>query len=278
MKQFVNVAMVLQEHDRELPQHLIEYVRCLEHQLGSKLLKLDGSNMVLTGAGDALAEESLRSLRLAAAAVDAARSRARTSIGTLRIGFAETAMGAGIGRLIRGFNERRPQAPLEIVDFDHQGIIDALESGRIDVGFSMEGKTPITIETRLIETQGFVAVLAPDHPSANQAQLKLSDLPRLRTIEYCSALNGILSEIVGPAVTGGGLGRVKVDGPRNAIRAASAGLGVALLPSGVASIVRHSALQIIPLVPDDLAVNIVAMQRLAESDPLVDDLLQVNQD
>lgn len=274
MEQFVNVAMAIQNHDVDLPAGLIEYVNRLESRLGAELLRREGGQLVLTEQGDELAEESLRSLRLAASAVDAARSRARSSIGTLRVGFAEAAMGPTFHQLIRRFNEARPQAPLELVDFTHEGMIDALETARVDVGFSINSDTPVTIDKWIIERQNFVAVMTPDHPSANVSVMRLSDLPRLRTIEYCSSMNNVLADEVGPVMTGGGLGRVKVDGPRNAILAAAAGLGVALLPSGVADLVRHTRLHMLPLEPDVLGVDIVAMQRIAASDPLVDELLQ----
>ncbi len=276
MEQFVQVAKLIHRGETELPRNLLSYVRQLEMDYGARLLARsdEGEGLTLTCRGDELAAESMRSLRLASAAVDAARSLTRTGIGTLRIGFSEGAMGGHIQMLIRRFNEQRPHAPLELVDFTHEGLIDALEAGRLDVGFAIDGPLPVTIESLPLERQGFVAVMSPDHPSAHSDFLDIADLARLRTVEYCSIMNGVLAREVGELLMhSGGLGRIRVDGPRNAIIAAASGLGVALLPEGVANLVRHSTLKVLPLRPDDVGVDIVAMWRLGEDDPLVDALL-----
>lgn len=275
MRRFVDIAVRLQTGGPELPSEVLDSVRRLEKQVGAALVTLDGDQITLTTQGDELAEESLRALRLAAAAVEAARSTARTSIGTLRIGVAEAAMGPSLFELLRRYNERHPQSPVELVDLHHDELIVALEAGRIDVGFAFDGDLPVTVESLTIEHQPLVAILACDHPSAAADHLELSDLSRLRMIEYCARPSGTIAEQVGPILADGGLGRIKVDGPRNAILAAAAGLGVALLPAGVAGIVAKDRLRSLPIRAEDLGVDVVALFPLSSSDPLVEDLLEL---
>lgn len=273
MRQFVEIALRLQESPSALPEQLVDRVRTLESRVGAELVGSKDDRVVLTTHGDALAAESLRSLRYAAVAVEAARSTARTSIGTLRIGIAEAAAGPTLLELIRRFNERHPQSPVELVDYSNDEVFAAIEAGRIDVGFTFEGDAGPTIEAHLIEHQDLVAVMAADHPSANAGYLALTDLSRLRMIEYCTLSSGVIAALIGPILADGGLGRIKVDGPRNAILAAAAGLGVALLPSGIAGTVAPEYLRCVPVRASELGVQVVALVPRGASDPLVEDLI-----
>lgn len=113
---------------------LSRQIRLLEHQVGTALLERTNRVVRFTAAGKAFFPEAARILRLAEEAGATARRIAKGEAGTLAIGFT-AAFGYGLlPDIVQRLHRRMPNISLTLREMVTGSQLEALESGRLDVG------------------------------------------------------------------------------------------------------------------------------------------------
>ncbi len=92
---------------------------------------------MLTEAGALFRVEAERTIRQAARAKDVAQRAARGEVGTVRIGFVGNAAFAGkLAADVSSFKLAHPEVDLELTELSPLRQVEAVLSGRLDVGYA----------------------------------------------------------------------------------------------------------------------------------------------
>ena len=157
-------------------QPLSQQIKNLEKELGVELIRRTTRRVELTEAGEAFLEETYRTLSQSELAAEAARRAARGESGTMRIGYAPTALYNVLPETLRVFRERYPGVVLELVELISAPQEEALTSGRIDVGFLYPPVEEDGIATWVISEEQLMAVLPAGHRLAGRDRVPLAEL------------------------------------------------------------------------------------------------------
>lgn len=157
-------------------QPLSQQIKNLEKELGVELFSRTTRRVELTEAGEAFLEETYRTLSQSELAAEAARRAARGESGTMRIGYAPTALYSVLPEALRVFRGRYPGVVLELVELISAPQEEALVSGRIDVGFLYPPVEEGSIATEVISEERLMAVLPVAHWLANRDRVPLEEL------------------------------------------------------------------------------------------------------
>lgn len=152
----------------------------LERELGARLFERTSRHVRITPAGEAFvtaARESLNAAERAAAEVASAVGEVR---GRLALGLIPTVAAVDIPDALRRFRDEYPDVQLSIRVGASEDLTDQVRRGVIEVAFL---GLPITaqpqgVHARELARDRLVAVVAPDHPLAQESSV---DLRRLST-------------------------------------------------------------------------------------------------
>jgi DNA-binding transcriptional LysR family regulator len=154
----------------------------LEREVGTPLIDRSRRQISLTPAGAAFVTEARGSLAKLDLARAIANRTASGEIGTIRIGVTPTALHRGLLRGVRAFRREWPTITLSISHLMNQHIVDALEEGRIDLGFFFPA-LPLAgrerIEVQILDRSFHMAAIPSAWPQARRKRLKLRDLAPL---------------------------------------------------------------------------------------------------
>ncbi|WP_083290352.1 LysR family transcriptional regulator [Oligella sp. HMSC05A10] len=114
---------------------LSRQIQLLEESLGVQLIERDNRPLTLTEAGRLFYEQSLQLLtrveQLQIATMRVGQSYQRQ----LSIGFVVSSIYSGLPRVIQLFRSEYPETRLQFVELTTAEQLEALKSGRIDIGF-----------------------------------------------------------------------------------------------------------------------------------------------
>lgn len=144
---------------------LTKQVHQLEEEVGGPLFVRGRHGAQLTSAGKLFAEEVANLLRQADRVLDRAQRAARGEVGELRLGFGVTTRFL-VPRLVSRFRRTRPQVQVLLQDMSSPLQLDALEEGRLDVGFV---RLPVDRPLKVLPVVEDRLVLAV--PEARRAEL-----------------------------------------------------------------------------------------------------------
>ena len=115
---------------------LSRQIQDLEEELGFKLFERLPRGVKLSTAGELFLEDARRILQEVSEAAVRADRVARGRSGTLRVGFAENASWRGaVPDSFRRFREQHPDAELQLQPAASSAQLEAIRSGRLDIGF-----------------------------------------------------------------------------------------------------------------------------------------------
>ena len=114
---------------------LSQQIAALEQELGTILLRRDRRSVRLTTAGEAFLRRARAILDQATTASNEARRIGRGELGRLVISFMSSAMLSRFPAILRQFRAANPDVTVELVQMPPQEQIEAVENGRVDVGF-----------------------------------------------------------------------------------------------------------------------------------------------
>ncbi len=203
-------------------------LRALQEWFGEPLYRRKGHGVVLTSAGERLAEQA-RSLRQAYGQARAVRDDWRNvASGTLRLGASTTPASYLLPALVAEFRQRYPAVALHMSDGNTAEIVQRLPL--LDMAF-IEGEVPGNLPADTVahgwRRDEVVAVVRADHAMARARSVTLAQLARYslvmrepgsgvrRLVEQAYAQSGLAPEVA--------LELAGVEGVKQAVRA---GLGV----------------------------------------------------
>jgi DNA-binding transcriptional LysR family regulator len=214
-----------------------EQIADLEHELGGVLLDRGQRGTRLTPQGEIFLEEARKTLASADRAVDLARRSLLGQEGSLAIGFFLWGVGGFFASLVRDFRKLYPQVKLTLVEMHTSVQMEALESGKIDVGFTRPLEPPHDriLRSELLWNDPFVAVLTHDHPLA-PGPVRIEDLARERFVTSDRSTNPSLFDSIVALCSRAGFSPNLVNSSATwsgVLTLVESGEGIALVPSGV---------------------------------------------
>ncbi len=157
---------------------LSQQVQNLERELKVDLLRRTKRHVELTPAGQGFLQEAREILAAAEHAAGLARETAREESRKLVIGISPDTDWLLLGKALRLFAEHVPSIEILFENLTPEGQVDALNQGRIDIGFV---GLPLKGEGLVTETTGRVRLLValPEkHPMARNTTIRLEELSK----------------------------------------------------------------------------------------------------
>ncbi len=165
---------------------LSRQIQLLEHALGVRLFERSSRNVALTSAGRVFLLEARRILRLSESAALATRRVASGEAGTVTIGFTAASGYSYLPRLITLCRERLPNITIHLKEMVSADQIEALLSGRIDVGLLRPPIDRVEFATMRILVEPLVAALPSGDPRIVRAVLTIEDFDQQPFIMYAA--------------------------------------------------------------------------------------------
>lgn len=163
---------------------LSRQVQLLERILGVVLLDRTSRSVRLTPAGRAFLIEARRILRLAESASLATRRIASGEAGRVAIGFTAASGYSFLPKLVELARERLPSVDLALREMVTGEQIEALLTGRIDLGLIRPPLNRPEFDKLRVMTEPLVAALPSGDPRLDKAVVSLGDFDALPMIMY----------------------------------------------------------------------------------------------
>jgi DNA-binding transcriptional LysR family regulator len=151
-------------------------IQHLEHELGVRLFERTNRSVNLTGAGTAFLSGCRTVMNEMEHAIDNTRQVDRGQIGTLRIGYTDSAIAGVLPSLLKEFRHRQPGVVLQ----PHHGVtadqLLDLESGTLDIGFLTGPIDRQGYDQFPIQSERFICVVYENHRLAGRRSIRLEEL------------------------------------------------------------------------------------------------------
>ncbi|MFJ5612129.1 LysR family transcriptional regulator [Streptomyces sp. NPDC093221] len=223
-------------------------VRQLERELGQPLFDRSGRTVRLTEAGRAVLPYARAALDAVAGARLAAQEltglvRGRVAIGTV------TSLGADmdVPGMLAGFHDAYPGVEITLGEDTSDRLLAGLRAGRYDLAFAgIAGEPPEGIGTQTVIDDALVAAVAPGDPLAGRRAMPVKALDG-RPLIVLPTGTGLRAAVDTACAAAGFTPRIAFEAGNPEVLAALAerGLGVALLPAGLAA--SRPGLRVLPL-------------------------------
>jgi len=215
---------------------LSRQIQDLEEELGTPLFERGSRPLKLTEPGRFFYSHATRLLEQAAQAARATRRVARMER-RLVIGFVASTMYGALPRLVRLFRAASPQVEIALEEMPTLEQIEALKSGRIDVGFGRIRLDDASIKREVLREERLVAAIPMEHALAIPGQpiilaaLESQDLlvyPRKPRPSYADQVLSLFRDQgLQPAAVH------EVQEIQTALGLVAAGMGICVVPEGV---------------------------------------------
>lgn len=157
---------------------LSKQVKDLEDEISVKLLDRDTVSVSLTKAGELFLEDSQKLLVLAEQAIERANEAQSGHRGKLRIGSVGIIATDFLPRTLKMFNKKYPGVEMAFVEMLPVEQLDALDKGRIDIGFAY-GKEVLDItslRSLCVVHSVYGVAVSKQHPLATRKALTLREI------------------------------------------------------------------------------------------------------
>ncbi|MDX3228080.1 LysR family transcriptional regulator [Streptomyces sp. ME19-01-6] len=210
-------------------------IRRLEHELGQELLDRSGRSVRPTEVGAAV----LPYARAALSAVSGVRLAVEELTGLVRghvaIGTV-TSHNVDLPTLLAEFHEDHPAVEITLIEDSSDRLVDALRGGRLDAAIIACGTTPpADLGIHIVTQDAVVAAVSRDHELAKRSTIPLDAL-RDRVLISLPLGTGIRSLFDEACATAGFTPHIAFEAGTPTVLAelAARGLGIAIVPSGIA--------------------------------------------
>lgn len=236
-KSFSRAATLL--HISQPP--LSRQIRKLEEELGAELFERNTRHVRLTSVGVSFYENARRTLDQADLAMQIARKTTKGEMGTIRIGHLAYADLTIIPKLLPRLVEAYPGVQFELQTLTGAIQLEALHNGSIDVAFVHlpVGGDDFAVERVL--RHPYVLAVPSTHRFAKRASVPLSALAGERYVFFARRKDpSLYDSVIGFCRAAGVILNIayETDHMQTTLGLVAAGLGVALLPSAITTVVR----------------------------------------
>lgn len=253
---------------------LSRQIRQLEDMLGAVLVERDSRPIALTMAGRFFYEQTLQVLARLDQIEEGTRRIAAGANQWFNVGFVPSAMYGMLPELIKRFRLDRPDIEIGFSELVTMEQVEALKSGRIDVGF---GRLPISdpdIACLTLVEEPLMAVFPLGHALLKKASVSLAQLANERFILYPARPRPSYADQVLGIFAQRGLhpNIVKeANEMQTAIGLVAAGVGVALVPASVKGLHRSDVVYR-PLSNKAICSPVIMNVRASDRSPLLDEM------
>lgn len=215
----------------------------LEAALGARLFDRNTREVRLTGIGAAIlpaVERLLRDLETLSAHT---RDLAAGHIGVVHVAALPSISSTLLPRAIAKLRRTHPGIAVRLVDTLAQKIFAAVRAEEVDFGIGVFGTIDRDMAFAPLLDDDLEAVMAPDHPLASRARLRLEDLAAepLIMMDSQSSVRAMVEDVL-VRVKGRAAPAYEVTYISTAVGLARAGLGITLLPTSSLEIETLSGL------------------------------------
>lgn len=212
---------------------LSQQIRRLEAEVGVPLVERTTRSVAMTAAGELLVARAHRILAEVEAAQDELGALAGVKGGRLAVGALHTMGPVDLSLLLTSFHRSHPAVELTVREQSSEELAEMLRVDVIDLAFLSvtERIQSRGLELHPLMSEELVAVLAPQHPLAGRAGVRLIDLAGDPFISFRPGSR--LRELLDSAAAGAGFEpRIALESneSRRIRSLVSGGLGVAILP------------------------------------------------
>ena len=253
---------------------LSHQIKDLESELRVRLLDRDTTSVRLTDAGRVFLEDTLLILAQAEQAVGTVREAAAGRRGRLVIGNVGPVTASFMPAGLTEFRSRYPEVGVTLMEIEPAEQIAALDSGVIQVGFTVE-KTPALpayLRRTAVLRSTMCAVVGPNHRLAGKRRVALVELAREKLLCFAGQRSQTHADLLRGIFAAHGLKPASilvVSGFESLLAMIAGGQGVSLMPQHI-SVSAADRIEIIPLLEtsDDLVFEVSAVWRDREASPL----------
>jgi DNA-binding transcriptional LysR family regulator len=249
-----------------------QQIKTLEEELEVQLLVRTKRSVKLTAAGHAFLREANDILDRVDQSKVEARRAAQGETGRLSIGF-NAGSSLFLPELIRAYRTQYPAVRIHLYDQTPNEQLDALELGRIDMGFTRP--LPKTQAGRFVEQvvyrDSVMTVLPDRHALAGLRKIRLEKLADEDWVFLNrSSVPELAREFTLLCTKAGFSPRVITEATRmqTVLTMVAAGIGVSLAPSCLRSF-HQPGVTFIPIQPDPPPLDLVAVRPKGEPPPTV---------
>lgn len=164
---------------------LSRQIRQLEDELGVQLLLRNSRPLRLTDAGRVFREQAMQILARVEQMKTATQRTGRNERSVLAIGFVASTLYSGMPLLVRRLRQQRPELDIQLLEMMSMDQIEALKTGRIDIGFGRVRAIDPAVERIVMREERLVVALPPTSPLAGGTEpLPLSAITGETLIVY----------------------------------------------------------------------------------------------
>ena len=146
---------------------LSRQIQLLEEELGVTLLLRNSRPLRLTEAGRVFYEQSLQILSRVDQLVHTTRQIGLNQRQTLSIGFVASTLYGGLPALMRKLRHQYPEVDLQTVELTSMQQLEALKSGRIDVGFGRIRLNDASVQRTVLREEQLALAIPPSSDLAS---------------------------------------------------------------------------------------------------------------
>ncbi|HTD97249.1 MAG TPA: LysR family transcriptional regulator [Edaphobacter sp.] len=213
---------------------LSQQIRKLEDILGHSLFTRTSRAVKLTSAGETLLDRARRTLQNVQEDLDEARSVGRGETGFLRVGFIGSSMLTSLPNMLGRYRKQFPKVHLQLHETYTAGVVQSLSKGTLDAGFLRDGGPSDGLETEVLFSEPFIAVLPANHALAQHKTISAADLRDEPFVFFPRAAGPhAYDKCVSLCEEHGYRPRVVQEAPQwlTVLRLVGAGLGVTIAPA-----------------------------------------------
>jgi DNA-binding transcriptional LysR family regulator len=233
-------------------------IRKLEKNIGVQLFERSTRTVALTSGGHAFLPHAYRVLENMETARQATRASTGGVYGRVAIGFTGVLNHQALPPLTRALRQRYPEVELTLLGrIMTRDAVTQLESGALDLAFVGLPVAAAPLSTRLIRREAFGVVLPIDHRLAAETEIDLRELADDGFVTTPMAAGSALQETAMRACMNANFRpRVvqEITDPYMILMLVAAGVGVALMPSGMAGITPPGSV-FVPLTGEPTYMN-----------------------
>ncbi|WP_172292033.1 LysR substrate-binding domain-containing protein [Pseudoruegeria sp. HB172150] len=233
---------------------LSRQIKLLEDRIGLTLLERSNRWVRLTPAGTSFLNSASDLLERAEYAVLTARQAERGEVGTVAMGFVPSAALEFVPRIVTALKEKMPGIRFDPIEMMSYEIVEALLSGRLDLGLTRTTGRNREIESDLVVREPFVLAVPTNHRLCGPGMLDLGALDGEDLVGYSAERGGFLREThralfatasIVPNVV------QEVSQTQTIVALVNAGVGVALVPrSSMSMQMRNVAFRPVSIPPE----------------------------
>jgi DNA-binding transcriptional LysR family regulator len=262
-----------------LPSALGRFIRLLEEDLGTRLMKRTTRSVTLTDDGALLLKDARALLAQADTLAATFRTHGRKQASMVRVGAIDSAAAGLLPMLLHDFRARRPDVTVQLVEDKTLRLLPQLLSGRLDLAFV---RPPETTNKRLeflfLLHETAVVAVSDRHPFASRKRLTIADLgdqplivPERRSRPHSHDLTMKLFAEAGLEARIAQIANEK----QTIVNLVSAELGVAIVPKWTSRMAARGVRYVRLASSDMNKLPLAAAWTRGTRDPIRDDMLDM---